>query len=89
MHILSTGKSALQGESNRLRSRKSRGCVDNDCLDNLNQAVEVALMGSFEVVLNRREVLEHWQVEMMSIGARICRQESEVDRIRMKRVTCG
>ena len=45
--------------------------------------------GSFEVVLNRHEVLEHWHVEVISIGVRIHRQESKVERIRMKRVTCG
>ena len=46
-------------------------------------------MGSFEVNLNRRQVLEHQPVEVMSIGVQIRQQESEVDRIRMKRVTLG
>ena len=46
-------------------------------------------MGSFEVILNRRQVLEHWHVELMSIGVPIRWQESQVDRIPMKRVTCG
>ena len=46
-------------------------------------------MGSFEVILNRREVIEHRHVEVMPIGVRIRRQESEVHRNRMKRVICG
>ena len=45
--------------------------------------------GSFEVVVNRPEVLEHRYVEVMSIGVQICWQESLVDRIWMKRVAGG
>ena len=82
MHILSIGESVLQGESNRLCSHKARGHVNNDCPENLVPAVDVASMGSSEVVLNRRKVLEHRHAEVMSI------EESPADRIRMKRVTC-
>ena len=89
MHILSIGESVLQGESYRLCSHEARGRVDNDCLENLVMAVDVALIGTFEVVLNWREVLEHRHVEAMSIGVRIRRQEALVDRIRMERVACG
>ena len=46
-------------------------------------------MGKFEVILNRREVLEHRHVEVMSMGVAIGGQESEVDSIWMKPVTCG
>ena len=89
MHILSMGESIVQGEWNRLCSRKARGRVGDDCLKNLVPAVDVASMGSFEVVRNRRELLEHRHFEVMSIGVRIHRQQPVVDRIPMRRVTCG
>ena len=89
MHILSIGESVLQSELNYLCSPRARGGVNNECLENLVPAVDLAWMGSFEVIVNRREVLEHRHVEVMSIGVRIRRQESLVDRIQMKRVTCG
>ena len=88
MHILSIGESALQGESNRLCSHKARGRIDNDCFGKLVSTVDFASMGRFEVVCNRREVLERQHVEMMWMGVSICRRESEVDRIRMERVAC-
>ena len=71
MHILSIRESVLQGESNRLCSHKARGRVDNDCLENLILAVDVASMGSFGVLVKQREVLEHRHVEVMFIGVRI------------------
>ena len=89
MHILSIGESALQGESNRLCSHTARGCVDNDGIKHLVSTVDFASMGSFAVVLNRREVLEHRHVEVMLIGVLIRLQKLEVDKIRKKRVTCG
>ena len=45
-------------------------------------------MGSFEAILNRLEVREDRHVERISVGVRIRRQESEVDRIRLRRVSC-
>ena len=46
-------------------------------------------MGSLEVIVNWREVLEHRHVEVMLVRVRIRRQEPVVDRIRMERVTRG
>ena len=89
MHRLFIGESVLHSESNRLCSHKARGCVDNDCLENLVPAVDVASMGSFEVIVDRREVLEHQHVEGMSVDVRIRRPEPVVDRFRMERVACG
>ena len=65
---------------NRLFSHKAPGRVDNDSLENLVSAVDFAWMGSFEVILNQREVLEHRHIAVMLIGVRICRQESVVNR---------
>ena len=46
-------------------------------------------MGSFEVVMNRREVLEERDVEVMPIDVRIRRQEPVVDRVWVERVARG
>ena len=89
MHILSICESVLQGEWNRLGSHKARGCVDNDCLENSVPALDVLSVGSFEAVLNWREVLEHWHAKVMSMGVGIRWQELVVIRIRMERVTFG
>ena len=89
MHILSIAESVLQSESNRLCSHKARGRVDIDCLQNLVPAVDVSSMGSFEIVVDRGEVLEHWHVEVMLVDIRIRRQEPVVDRIRVEWVACG
>ena len=67
MHILSVSESVLQRESNRLCSYKARDRVDNDCLESLVPAVAVASMGSLEIVLDRRAVLEHRHVEVMLV----------------------
>ena len=58
MHIPAIGGSALQSESNRFRSHKAQSRVDNDRFEELVSAADLASMGSFEVVMNRPEVLE-------------------------------
>ena len=89
MHILSICESTLQGNSNRLCSHKARGPVANDSVENSGLAVDVTSMGSLVLSLNGREVLEHRHMEVMSISVQICRQESLVNRIQMKRVARG
>ena len=89
MHILTIGESILQSVSNRLCSHKARSCVDNNRLENLVTAVDTASMGSLELIVDRREVLEHRYVEVMFVDVRIRQQELMVDRIRMERAACG
>ena len=70
IHILP--ESSLQGELNRLRSHKARGRVDNDSVQKVVLSVYISSMGSLEVCLSRREVLEHRHIEVMLISFRIC-----------------
>ena len=86
MHVLPVGETILQGESNRLRSHKARGCAYHESVEDLVSTEYIPSMGSLEVGLRRREELEHRHMEGMFISVRICPQEPEVDRIRMKRV---
>ena len=89
LHILAVGESALQRESNCFCSHKARTRVDNDRLKDLVSAAELASMSSFEVVMNRREVFEEQEVEVMPIDVRISRQEPMVNRVRVERVARG
>ena len=89
MHILGIGERALQSEWNRFCSHKALSRIDNDRLEGLVTAADLASMGSFEVVMDRREVLEEHDVEVMPIDVRICRQERVVDRVRVERVARG
>ena len=89
MHILAIGESPLQSESNRFCSHKARSSVDNARLEDLVMAADLALMGSFEVITDQREVLEHRYIEVMLVDVRIRQQEPVVDRVRMERVARG
>ena len=89
MHILAISDSALQSESNRLCSHKARSRVDNDRLEDSVTAADLASMGSFEVVMDRREVLEKRDMEVMPIDVRICQQEPVVHRVRVERFARG
>ena len=89
MHILAMGESTLQSESNRFGSHKARSRVHNDRFEELVTAADLASMGSFEVVMDRREVLEERDVEVMLIDIQIRRQEPVVDRVRVERVAHG
>ena len=89
MHILAISESALQSESNPFCSHMARYCVDDDRFGDLVSAADLASIGSFEVIMNRREVLEDRDVELVPIEVRICRQELVVDRVRVERVTRG
>ena len=57
MHILTIGESALQSQSNRFCSHKAQSCVDNDRLEDLVTAADLASKGSFEVIMVRRGYL--------------------------------
>ena len=85
MHILTIGVSVLQSESNHHCSHKAQSRVDNDRLEKLVTAVDIASMGSPEVIVDRREVLDQRYVEVMWVDVRIRRQEPVVDRIRWTR----
>ena len=87
MHILAIGESTLQSESNRFCSHKAPNCVDNDRFEDLVSAADLASMGSFDVVMDRREVLEERDIEVVPIDVRIRRQKLVVDRVRVERVT--
>ena len=67
MYILAISESTLQSESNRFCSHKARDCVDNDRLEDLVSAADLASMGSLEVIMDRREVLEERDVEVVLV----------------------
>ena len=87
MHILAIGESTRQSESNRFCSHEAPGRVDNDRFQDLVWAADLALMGSLEVLMDGREVLEERDVEVFPIDVRIRRQKPVVDRVREERVT--
>ena len=65
--ILAISKSTLQSESNRFCSHKARSRVDNDRFEDLDSAADLASMGSLEVIIDRREVLEERDVEVVLV----------------------
>ena len=89
MHILAIGHSALQSEPNRFCSPKIRSCVDYDRFEDLVSAGDLASMGSFEIVMDRREVLEERAVKVVPIDVRIRWRKPVVHRVRVERVTRG
>ena len=89
MHILAIGEGVLQSESNRFCSHKARSRVNNDRFEDPVSAADLASMGRFEVVMDRREVLEERDVKGVPIDVRIRRRKSVVERVRVERVTRG
>ena len=89
MHMLVIGESAVQSESSRFCSHKARSRVDDDRLKDLVTVADVASMGSVEVIMDWREVLEHRYIEVVLVDVRIRRQELVVDRVRVERVARG
>ena len=67
MHILAISQSTLQSESNRFCSHKARSRVDNDRFKDLVSAAHLASMGNLEVIMDRREVLEEQDVEVVQV----------------------
>ena len=87
MHILAISESILQSKSNRFCSHEAGSRVDNDRFEDLVSAADLASMGSLEVVMDRREVLEERDFEVVPIDVQISRQKPVVDRVRVERVT--
>ena len=87
MYILAINESTLQSKLNRFCSHKARSRVGNDRLEDLVSAADLASMGSLEVVMDRREVLEEQGVEVVLVDVRLCRQTPVVDRVWVERVT--
>ena len=86
-YILTISEGALQSESNRFCSHKAQSRVNNDRLEDLVSAADLASMGSLEIIMNRCEVLEERDVEVVLIGVQLCRQKLVVDGVRVERVT--
>ena len=88
MYILTISEGNLQNKSNRFCSHKARSRVNNDCFEDLASAADLASMCSLEIIMDRCEVLEEPDVEVVLIGVRLCRQELVVDGVQVERVTC-
>ena len=87
MYILTISEGALQSESNRFCCHKARSRVNNDPFEDLVSAADLASMDSLEIIMERREVLEERDVEMVLIGVRLFRQKPVVHGVRVERVT--
>ena len=81
MHILAISESTLQSKSNHFCSHKSRSLVDDDHFKDLVSPADLALMGSLEVIMDGREVLEDRDVEVVLVDVRLCQQKPVVDRV--------
>ena len=68
MYILTISERTLQSESNRFCCHKARSRVNNERFEDLVSAADLASMVSLEVIMDRREVLEERDVEMVLIG---------------------
>ena len=87
MYILTIREGTLQSELNRFCSHKARSRVNNDRFEDLVSAADLASMGSPEIIMDRHEVLEQRDVEVVLIGVRLCRQKPVVDGVCVERVT--
>ena len=87
MYILTISEGTLQSESNRFCCHKARSRVNNDRFEDCVSAADLVSMGSLEITMDRREVLEERDVEVVLIGIRLCRQKPVVDGVRVERVT--
>ena len=87
MYLLTISERILQSESNRFCCHKARSRVNNDRFEDLVSAADLASMGSLEVIMDRREVLEERDVKVVLIDVRLCRQKPVVDGVRVQQVT--
>ena len=87
MYILTLSEGTLQSESKRFCCHKARSCVNNDRFEDLVSAADLALIGSLQIIMDRREVLEERDVEVVLIGVRLCWQKPVVNGVRLERVT--
>ena len=58
MYILTISEGTLQSESNHFCCHKARSRVNNDRFEDLVSAGDLASMGSLEIIMDRREVVE-------------------------------
>ena len=86
MDMVAVSEGALQSESNRFCSHKARSPVDNDRFEDLVSAADLMSMCSLKVFVDRREVLEERNVEVVLIGIRLHRQEPVIEGVRVERV---
>ena len=68
MYILTISEGTLKSESNRPCCHKARSRVNNDRFEDLVSAADLALMSSLEIIMDRCEVLEKRDVEVVQIG---------------------
>ena len=87
MDILTISEGTLQSESNRFCSHKARSRVNNDRCEDLVSAADPASMCSLKVIVDRCEVLEERDVEVVLIGVRLHRQKPVIEGVRVERVT--
>ena len=86
MHIMTISEGTLQSESNRFCSHKARSRVNNDRFEDLVSAADLASMCSLKVIVDRCEVLEERDVEVVLIGVRLHRQKPVIEGVRVERV---
>ena len=86
MYILTISEGTLQSESNRFCSHKARSRVSNDRFEDLVSAADLASMCSLKVIVDRCEVLEERDVEVVLIGDRLHRQKPVIEGVRVERV---
>ena len=86
MDIVAVSEGTLQSESNRFCSHKAGSRVNNDRFEDLVSAADLASMCSLKVFVDRREVLEEWDVEVVLIGIQLHRQEPVIEGVRVERV---
>ena len=87
MYILTISEITLQRQWNRVCSHKAGSHVDDNRFEDVVSAADLALMGSLEVIMDRCEVLEERDVEVVPIDVRLCRQKPVVNRVRVEQVT--
>ena len=87
MYMLTISEGTLQSESNCFCCHKARSCVNNDRFEDLVSAADLASLGSLEIIMDRRQVLEERDVEVVLIGVRLCRQKPVVGGVLVERVT--
>ena len=89
MDIVAVSEGTLQSESNRFCSHKARSRVNNDRFEDLVSAADLASMCSLKVFVDRREVLEERDVEVVLIGIQLHRQEPVIEGVRVEGSLAG
>ena len=87
MYILTMSERTLKSELNCFCCHKARSRIDNDRFEDLIPAADLASIGSLEVIMDRREVLEERDVEVVLIDVRLCRHKPVVVGVWVEQVT--